>query len=476
MKRNLYYKIFFVALIPILLITIINFSQIQYFTQQQLQTIGKTNEIQRVMIENRLNKTLSLIERDLDILSNAYEVIEAIKYNDNDVLSIWGKKFLTTNDKIIFTDLNGIIISRAHDEFNFGDALKSELFNLIKQNKHYSTLKIIDDKTPALIEAKPIKQYGEIIVGYIIIAKNLDSTFINEITKGTNYTIKSSSKQTPFSITLNNIKQDDLYVNFELVNNTQEKDLESIKQNILFYTLLLISILIISLYQVIKKHLIVYSDFEQIVENFTQEKTTIKELIQQSFSFTQKYHKHEISIISNTLHDMAKQIDKTQSNLELLSQTDALTNISNRRKLNTILNDLTRQAQRYHAHFSLMMIDIDHFKNINDTFGHQIGDEVLKKLAKELSLHIRESDYIGRYGGEEFVIICPNSTSADTTLLAEKLRKIIENTTFTNNIQLTISIGIAEFNELSSNLEELIDQADKNLYKAKQLGRNQVIG
>lgn len=476
MKRNLYFKIFFVALIPILLITIINFSQIEYFTQKQLQTIENTNAIQRTMIENRLNKTLTLIQRDLDILTNAYEVVEAVKYNDNDVLSIWGKKFLSTNDKIIFIDIHGVIISRAHDEFKFGDTLEPEFLNALQDNEYYSALKSIDDTQLALLKAKPIKQYGELVVGYIIIAKNLNSAFINEITKGTNYTITTSNKETLFPIHLNNITYNEGTLGFELINNTQEKDLESIKTNILFYTLLLISVLIISLYQVIKKHLIAYSDFAQIVEHFTDDKITIKELIKQSDSFTKKHRKHEISAISNTVHTMAKQIDKTQSNLELLSQTDALTNISNRRKLNNILNDLTRQALRYHTHFSIMIIDIDHFKNINDEFGHQAGDEVLKKLANELSSHIRESDYFGRYGGEEFVIICPNSTSIDTILLAEKLRASTQNTKFCNDINVTISIGVAEFNEHSLSLEELIRQADKNLYKAKRMGRNQVIG
>lgn len=476
MKRNLYYKIFFVALIPILLITIINFSQIEYFTQKQLQTIDNTNAIQRVMIQNRVNKALSLIQRDLDILTNAYEVVEAVKYNDNDVLSIWGKKFLSTNDKIIFTDIHGVIISRAHDEFNFGDSIKPELLTALQQTEHYSSLRTIDDEQLALLEAKPIKQYGELIVGYIIIAKHLDAAFINEITKGTNYTIKVSTATSTLPLSLENIQHSDVSLGFKLINNTQEKNLESVKRNILFYTLLLISVLIVSLYQVIKKHLIAYSDFAQIVENFAQEKISIKDLVKQSDSFTQKHQKHEISAISNTVHTMAKQIDKTQSNLELLSQTDALTNISNRRKLNNILNDLTRQALRYHTHFSIMIIDIDHFKNINDEFGHQAGDEVLKKLADELSSHIRQSDYFGRYGGEEFVIICPNSTSVDTILLAEKLRAITQQTQFCNDIKLTISIGVAEFNELSLSLEELIRQADKNLYKAKRMGRNQVIG
>ena len=157
--------------------------------------------------------------------------------------------------------------------------------------------------------------------------------------------------------------------------------------------------------------------------------------------------------------------------LEKLATIDKLTGIYNRRSIDEFLQIEIEVAKRHSQALSLILIDIDHFKSVNDTYGHQTGDEVLKQTTKIISQNLRKSDIFGRWGGEEFVIISPQANKDETFKLAEKLRVAVENHKFDTVEHKTISIGIAE---LDNNDDEkvLIEKADKALYEAKNGGRN----
>lgn len=160
--------------------------------------------------------------------------------------------------------------------------------------------------------------------------------------------------------------------------------------------------------------------------------------------------------------------------VERLSEIDKLTGIYNRRKLDEYMESELNRAKRYHQPLSFMILDIDHFKNINDTYGHPVGDSTLQTLAKILTDNLRKSDILGRYGGEEFLIICPETNNNQAALLAEKLRACVENTLFDDIKNMTISIGVAEF-EGENTVKELLSRADRALYQAKHNGRNRVV-
>jgi diguanylate cyclase (GGDEF)-like protein len=127
-----------------------------------------------------------------------------------------------------------------------------------------------------------------------------------------------------------------------------------------------------------------------------------------------------------------------------------------------------------------MMIDIDHFKPVNDQFGHQAGDRVLVSLGEIISETVRESDYVARYGGEEFLVVAPYTSLLDATELSERLRKQVELAGFKlpdvpDEIRLTVSIGVASLGQDIDNIERLVHVADDNLYRAKAAGRNRVV-
>jgi diguanylate cyclase (GGDEF)-like protein len=178
------------------------------------------------------------------------------------------------------------------------------------------------------------------------------------------------------------------------------------------------------------------------------------------------------------ISDNERFIDRSHEieNLKDLSQTDGLTGLLNRRELDKILNRVYTRSQMSGKQFFTIMIDVDHFKNYNDTQGHQAGDQALIALAEVLKDTIRPMDVAGRYGGEEFTVVLPESTAKDALIVAERLRhnveiKEIKAKNGETIPSITVSLGIGESSN-SSTLEDIMKQADNNLYKAKHSGRN----
>ncbi|WP_221901994.1 GGDEF domain-containing protein [Bathymodiolus platifrons methanotrophic gill symbiont] len=166
-------------------------------------------------------------------------------------------------------------------------------------------------------------------------------------------------------------------------------------------------------------------------------------------------------------------LKKYNYRLRHLSVTDKLTNINNRLKLDQQLGDAFHLAQRYQHEFCIILIDIDHFKSINDKYGHLVGDYAITTLAQLLNNNIRTVDTLGRWGGEEFLIICPGQTTEGGRLLAEKLRNMIEQHIFDSFTHLSCSFGVAAYKK-DQGVDMLLKRSDIALYKAKELGRNQV--
>lgn len=182
---------------------------------------------------------------------------------------------------------------------------------------------------------------------------------------------------------------------------------------------------------------------------------------------------------------LASQTAKNLQTIELLeyeSTTDSLMAINNRRYFDKRIIEEISVSLRYGRPLSLLLIDVDNFKNVNDTYGHIAGDDVLKALAVTMKETARESDILARYGGEEIVMIAPDTSKDHAAILAERIRALIEKSSFPipfhpqKNLKITISIGVSVLDsENAIHPEEFIEEADKALYKAKQEGRNRVI-
>ena len=186
-----------------------------------------------------------------------------------------------------------------------------------------------------------------------------------------------------------------------------------------------------------------------------------------------------IKRLQESLKEREKELLEVNEQLLLMSQTDALTGLDNRRHLNDRIDEMFSHAKRLNEPFSLVMCDLDKFKSVNDTYGHQAGDEVLKQLATILKDEAREIDRVGRYGGEEFMLLLPGTVVEAAVLFAERVRKRLEGHTFSfpdGTLKRTASFGVAGWpNPRISECDTLVRMADEALYVAKETGRNKVV-
>jgi diguanylate cyclase (GGDEF)-like protein len=171
------------------------------------------------------------------------------------------------------------------------------------------------------------------------------------------------------------------------------------------------------------------------------------------------------------------ELESMNGQLRQLSKTDFLTELNNRGTWEEALSHEFKRLKRSGHSSSLLMCDIDHFKRINDTYGHAAGDVVIKQVAQAVKKNLRETDIAGRYGGEEFAVLLVDTTADQALYFAERLRKTVENMQMEFNQQLlkaTISIGIAQFNADMTEYRQWIELADKGLYTSKADGRNRI--
>lgn len=195
---------------------------------------------------------------------------------------------------------------------------------------------------------------------------------------------------------------------------------------------------------------------------------------------TKRDENGEPELMTGVTFDISEQkriellLEKQNVQLQSASKIDFLSDVLNRRGLRERLEYEARRVVRTKRPLCVILLDIDHFKNINDTYGHLIGDDVLAQVATTLKKSVRNTDIVGRYGGEEFLVILPECDMAGALKIAEKVRAVIRMMEFTAGISVSISAGVGEFIEIS--IDNLIDQAEHALGEAKKNGRNQVRG
>ena len=182
---------------------------------------------------------------------------------------------------------------------------------------------------------------------------------------------------------------------------------------------------------------------------------------------------------------VAGQVSQALANARLYTRTrelsvrDELTGINNRRHFQQMLQMEWKRAVRFRRQLSLIMVDVDHFKEYNDTFGHLQGDGVLRSIGALLKKNLREVDTVARFGGEEFVLLLPDTDKRGALVVAEKIRAVVSGHRFVTDEMretrtITVSAGVATYPDDVGEMEDLIDQADIALYRAKELGRNRV--
>lgn len=172
------------------------------------------------------------------------------------------------------------------------------------------------------------------------------------------------------------------------------------------------------------------------------------------------------------------ELKKKRQEIEYMARHDQLTGLLNRRSFEECLNEETNRVERYENPLSLIMLDLDHFKEINDTYGHSVGDKILETFGELLRSESRNTDSVGRIGGEEFAILLPETPIEEAIESAKRIRQKLENLDFSagnESFKVTCSIGVTEWNPDDTSSDDMLKRADEALYRAKNQGRNQVV-
>jgi len=199
-------------------------------------------------------------------------------------------------------------------------------------------------------------------------------------------------------------------------------------------------------------------------------------VLKKKLEYTNKFLEQQVKERTQELQVTIEKLEVESKKLLYEATHDHLTKLYNRQKLNVSLSTEIHREHRYQRNLSIIMFDIDHFKDINDTYGHDIGDEVLINLAKLTQNSIRSIDILSRWGGEEFILLLPETSLDNAINIAEKLRIDIENTNLTNNesIKITASFGVTMLQK-EDDKTSFLRRVDDALYEAKDLGRNRVV-
>ncbi len=170
---------------------------------------------------------------------------------------------------------------------------------------------------------------------------------------------------------------------------------------------------------------------------------------------------------------MYERVERQKERVQNISLLDALTHLPNRRYIDKKIRLELDRLRKHKENLYIGIVDIDHFKKINDTYGHKTGDLVLRKIAHLLDHNLKSTDFVGRYGGEEFLVTLPNTSRKNSSIALERVRSVIEGSKLIKG-KVTISMGVAK-TRISDNPEKIFKRADKALYKAKRTGRNRII-
>lgn len=298
---------------------------------------------------------------------------------------------------------------------------------------------------------------------------NLSKTLSEQLTNAGFKAFYANDFFSGFDI-LNSIKIDLIILDDSIKSQSGQKMLLSIKQNVLFSDL---PIIVISYSTQIKPKVfaLISGANDYIIKPYDFDELLARVKIQ-----------CKIIDIQHKLIVQNDELNKTNLLNQKLAMTDDLTGIYNKRYFSSRIKNEIIHSKRYNEPLSLLIMDIDHFKNINDTYGHMVGDIVLKEVSALILNCLRESDIFSRYGGEEFIAILPNTTLEGSKTLAERVRQKVESAcikTTEHNISVTISIGITRYiptnkKSIQHEINNTIKNADIALYKAKSDGRNTI--
>jgi len=420
-------------------------------TEKYLSTLRDSIDNKRISSEEILSQYIIIVSSLLEEISN----INTIPFQGMEQLStIEVKKIFFAKEKLGL--LRTLICLKLHGK-NALDGKKAEIKYLYYQ---YNT--IIDE----VIQSNNV-EIADLLKKFTQLETSKKTfNFVEESIRSENLILDPSKWFSISTQTIDDLQAtcaQALLISSDTLNNSATQAI----RDSLFFLFFNIAISIIIAFFVITIVYSVYFPLEKIT-NFINEAT------QNDFNCSLDFHsRNEFGIIAKSINKLISDVNKLFTEKDFIAYHDSLTGIYNRHKFIEVFNKELKRSDRHNHNIAFAIMDIDKFKHINDKFGHNIGDLVLKTLADVIKENIRETDCFARWGGEEFVLLLPETEQKGAIALAEKIRNAVEKKNFNLASNVTISIGVSTYKKGEA-LESIYSRADKALYASKEQGRNRV--
>lgn len=487
---KLYWKVLFTAMLPLALVLGLSMFQVNRSLKFHEESVAEENLLKVSLLRFRLSSFLKDMQKTASILGASGDAARAVEGADSDYLTTWGKLFLDSGgtDRIFFTDLDGTVLSRPHDPARFGDSLRSHpALRGAAEGRDVAAFYEIEGVF-SIVCAAPVKLYGEIPVGTVIVAVPVTPALLASFVSGTGLDLMVEPEGYPPAASFDGTcGRSFLSMDPELINegipmkrvlvyfpdDLAITPLTELNNNLMLGVGFFVFALPLGLFLMLRRHLRPYTLLMKNLLRLSEKDADLPGLRRRLEEDTGR-GEHEVAAVTAAVARILEMLEEKIVQLEWTSRTDALTQVSNRLHLDGVLQREIGCAEREDPPLSVLILDLDHFKNVNDTFGHQAGDGVLRKTAAILSSVVGGRGSVGRWGGEEFLAVLPGTGIDDAFLLAEKIRCEVEQGDFGITRYVTVSIGVAEAVPGDTPVS-LVRRADVGLYRAKEGGRNRTV-
>lgn len=491
---NLYCKMLAVALLPLLLAFGYSVYALNHMVNEDKISAQRNYALETRLVEQRLRNVSSLLSMSADTLARSSEVAAMMRAGDVDGLYRWGKSFLGNDvDKLFFLDINGLVLARAHDEIIFGDSLGelSAFTGGLMHGAYMGTSRLEGEE--CLFYSKVVRQYGENPVGVIVAAVVIDMPLLTEVIGGTGAVVSYESPTLAALhtgttdgadyVTVCDLRSDDAQqggvFSIYFREDASFVRLKRFRENVMKASVGIFLLLPLLVFAIVRYHLQPFAFLSLTLERFASGRILSNQLRTQ-LSRLCTSRKSEVGMVAEAVISFSAATDESirdlvEKNAQLarVNKTDSLTQLANRSHLYSTLEYEINRARRYATPLVIAMIDLDHFKDVNDSYGHVTGDAVLVEFARLLCAEKRDADVAGRWGGEEFLVILPGVEIEGACVWAERVCSACSNRQFGLDRRVTCSIGLSTLSS-DMQLEAFVGAADKALYRAKGKGRNRV--
>ena len=485
-------KLLALLIAPIVILSAIHILELQRIISGQAETLAAHKEQAMAAVAHNIDNAVIALSRITINLAHPKEIVHAVQVADNEVLYDWSHSFTNKGATVLFADARGMVLSRAPDEFRFGDDVsRAAWFARTLRDGAFVGLAEVDGAL-CLVSARCVRKYDDLPVGVVAAAVPLTPQWLSQCTddrqvlrvEAAGHSIQNAP--TPpgnadfyrLDVSAEGFADKSAF-SVAFLPDPQYRQLVALKRSAIVSGSLTALATIVALALLLASQLRPYAAIVASLRDYARNAASL-ETVHERLTRLTPARRNELHDIIDALVRMIDavrtQLERVHAyagQLETLATTDALTGLHNRMSISAILQAEKKDFDTHGTPVAVLMLDVDSFKAINDTHGHQAGDAVLVAVAKALRGASRKLDSVGRWGGEEFLLVAPGIDAAAAPVLAERLRAAVADGDYAEGLRVTASIGVAQA-RAGDTVDTLIGRADAALYQAKAAGRNAV--